>query len=149
MLFHRKQMSLSLSDLVPSNARSLATDPHDKVYALMGMAPDDPVRQKPTVDYDAPIEQVYCEYFKEASDYSKRLLLLCLAGISFRSTLNLPTFVPDWTRAGRSPAYPMLGKHSLENPGLHPADLHFHVDLLAEWSAASTAKAESRYLRSQ
>jgi len=83
-----------------------ATDPRDKIYALMGLSSDihyddlDPA-------YTTPAESVFTQTAElilasGKSKSSSPLALLSLAGIgNKRSLKSLPTWVPDWTVAAR------------------------------------------------
>ena len=81
--------------------RFKATDPRDKLFALLGLATDadDPVLHP---NYRATV----CEVFTASSRYmmtaNKSLRILHIAGIGWsRQILDLPSWVPDWSAPQR------------------------------------------------
>jgi hypothetical protein len=92
----RAGVSLSLIYLLRTCRRFRATDPRDKVFALLGIA-DDAGDLGVLADYRMGRNQVYITV-------AKRLILngyaevLTLSRFFRGSTTNLPSFVPDWSR---------------------------------------------------
>jgi hypothetical protein len=97
-----------------------ATDPRDKLFALLGMAPDvedeafDP-------DYMESPESVYTRMTAKIFTKNRSLALLCAAGIGLERNLNsLPTWVPDYSTAptvaplGISPAFRASGTSAIQ-----------------------------------
>jgi hypothetical protein len=81
--------------------RFQATDPRDKVYALLGIAKDS-VRGKSRFNpaYGKPTEEVYIQAAIQILEDSDDLLLLAHAeGETFRQPQHrsLPSWVPDWS----------------------------------------------------
>lgn len=82
-------------------------NPRDKVYAILGICND--VRMGDiTVDYSFSVARVYCEaakfIFRKAG--SLKLLSACQ---SYGSSVELPSWVPDWSMDARfRPMSPML-----------------------------------------
>lgn len=72
-----------------------ATNPRDKVYALLGLVAEDE-RSRYQVDYSMSIEQVYSVTTKTMLKHDSTMEVLCLAGIDQRSTADLPSWCPDW-----------------------------------------------------
>ncbi|KAK0109250.1 hypothetical protein ONS96_003072 [Cadophora gregata f. sp. sojae] len=90
-----------------------ATNPRDQVYGLMSLCGK---KSALTVDYQASVESVYMAAAKELIDKKSMGLLFGLAGIGNRTgreegTLDLPSWVPDWTNA---PKYDRI-KHPIED----------------------------------
>ncbi|KAK3688694.1 heterokaryon incompatibility protein-domain-containing protein [Podospora appendiculata] len=72
----------------------LATDPRDKIYGLFGLAPY--IGDLVTMDYAAPIEQVYETFTVAYINRRKNVHLLSALGGN-RALPNLASFAPDWT----------------------------------------------------
>ncbi|KAG4432566.1 hypothetical protein IFR05_011954 [Cadophora sp. M221] len=72
-----------------------ATDPRDKVYALLGLVSEDE-RSRYQVDYSISTEQAYAITTKTMLQHDPAMEVLCLAGIDQRSTDDLPSWCPDW-----------------------------------------------------
>ncbi|EGU81605.1 hypothetical protein FOXB_07883 [Fusarium oxysporum f. sp. conglutinans Fo5176] len=83
-----------------------ATDPRDKIYALMGLSSDIHFEDL-DLAYTTPVESVFTQAAElilasGKSKSSSPLALLSFAGIGNTRTLkNLPTWVPDWATAAR------------------------------------------------
>ncbi|KAF7555978.1 hypothetical protein G7046_g6420 [Stylonectria norvegica] len=87
--------------LLASFRRSFATNPVDKVYALVGLASD----AKIVPDYTIPVENVYRDVTKDL--LVKSLAVLSLVGEpSWKTLEDLPSWVPDWSCFLRE--YPFL-----------------------------------------
>lgn len=84
---------IQLQHLLTEATFSLATIPHDKLYALLGVAGDTDQRAlRPR--YDLPFESAYCNYTTWfASTQERALHMLCQAKAA-DSRLNLPSWVP-------------------------------------------------------
>lgn len=80
-----------LSDLASKNSE--ATDPRDKIYGLLSLAGD--IDKLPRPDYSKSVEEIYTEFARVL--YSTGRGIFALAG-SENQSLNLPSWVPDWTQ---------------------------------------------------
>lgn len=99
-----------------------ATDPRDKVYALMGLlTPED--RSNVLVDYKKSIDEVYTEV--AISILKKENSLRLLSGVQYLThtqlcgdyrASSLPTWVPNWS--SKSPTVSL----GLSNPYMEPYD---------------------------
>ncbi|KAL8709769.1 MAG: hypothetical protein Q9220_005555 [cf. Caloplaca sp. 1 TL-2023] len=70
------------------------TEPHDKVYAALGLAGTD--REMIPVDYDLPVASVFVGVAERSISTSQSLC--CLAYCSYPPKLaGLPTWAPDWS----------------------------------------------------
>ncbi|KAJ4372082.1 hypothetical protein N0V83_003855 [Neocucurbitaria cava] len=72
-----------------------ATDPRDKVYALLGLVAEDE-RSRYPVGYSVSTEKAYSLTTKIMLKHECTMEVLCLAGIDQRSTVDLPSWCPDW-----------------------------------------------------
>jgi Heterokaryon incompatibility protein (HET) len=96
---------------------SQATDPRDKVYALLHLARDsrqaasegsfDPI----PVDYARSVESVYHDVAKFLLASTDRLDFLSYCR-SKRKVSGLPSWIPDWSDTDREP-HPFLGSYSV------------------------------------
>jgi hypothetical protein len=80
-------------------ARLEASDPHDYIYALMGLAnKDDPLLMALKPDYEKPIEKVYTDVAHQILDPAIDCLLLSRPELKSEKLKGLlPSWVPDWS----------------------------------------------------
>lgn len=71
------------------------TDPRDKIYGLLGLAPKEIDGLAP-LDYTSLVEEIYEAFTVEYVRHYKNLRILAAIGGS-RQLPNLPSFCPDWT----------------------------------------------------
>jgi len=88
----------SLLNLMLHLKHQVATDPHDKIYGVLGLAMD---KQKyPEPDYQQPVEHLYIQVahgiVSDAGNPPPIGLFLAEAGI-YLQDLSLPSWVPDWS----------------------------------------------------
>ncbi|KAK1827213.1 HET-domain-containing protein [Podospora conica] len=91
-----------LSDLLWNTWDREATDPRDKVFALVGLLgrEQDDTLPPPTADYTKPMDQVYRETAKYIVNSKNSLdILLAASGLDGEAS-GLPSWVPDWRRSG-------------------------------------------------
>jgi len=91
--------SWTLSEAMIKFSEYKATDPRDKVFAILGLVTDD-LDMKEWIDYYKTPEQVYTKTARYIlSRKEDGLALLALAGIGYVRKLNgLPSWVPDWSK---------------------------------------------------
>ncbi|MCJ1254925.1 hypothetical protein MMC24_002741 [Lignoscripta atroalba] len=101
---------LNLLSLLERSRATLATDPKDKLYSLLGLVSDE-VRQAIRVDYSPSysVTQTFTDVARYLAGTPYALSLLEHAGIS-RNISNLPSWVPDWTTLFRQPLASSLYK---------------------------------------
>ncbi|KAI8629628.1 HET-domain-containing protein [Xylariaceae sp. FL1651] len=90
----RADTETGLIPLIISSRRSLASDPRDKLYALLSMAKDGRVLI-PTPNYSQTAEQIFLDTAKCMIEDHDRTDVILLAHRT-RSARHLPTWVPDW-----------------------------------------------------
>lgn len=83
--------------LVSLNANFGSTDPRDRIYALLGLDTAKKYRDVFRPDYGIKVEDLYVEVAREMIMKEDNIRFLHLAGISYRRSLSLPSWVPDWT----------------------------------------------------
>jgi hypothetical protein len=74
---------------------SLATNPQDKVYALLGTT-EEHDRDVIRPDYKIPVRDLYCRIARYFIERDQKLDVLCQAGYG-RSIPDLPSWAPDWS----------------------------------------------------
>lgn len=91
-----------------------STDPRDRIYALLGLAPAKKYRDALRPDYGIKVEDLFVEVARQLLMNKGSILFLHMAGISHRRSLSLPSWVPDWTSLPRN----MIHQLNLSgNPG--------------------------------
>jgi len=106
-----------------------ASDPRDKVIALLGMTnPSDGWNR--LIDYSMTTEQIYTSLARRLVEQDRSLRVLSGAHGSSPEHASLPTWVPDWSVCPVMHTFG-LGHHrkGLYNAGGHPA--------VVEWSTPS------------
>lgn len=80
-------------------ARLEASDPHDYIYALMGLADkDDPLLMALKPDYGKPTEEVYVDVAHQVLNPAIDCLLLSRPELKSKQLKDvLPSWVPDWS----------------------------------------------------
>lgn len=80
--------------LVTAGSQFEATNPRDKIYALMGMAADVDVLPKP--DYNLSIGDTYRMFAEHWIANCKGMDVISIAGLQ-RGDVEMPSWVPDWS----------------------------------------------------
>ena len=83
---------MGLASAVPHTLN--ATDPRDKIYAALGLATDSSLT--PVADYSLPTANVYLQFAKYMITHGHGIEMLQEAA-AFPSTLDFPSWVPDWS----------------------------------------------------
>jgi len=91
----RRLLGSKLSDLLWNMWDREATDPRDKVFAVLGLVGEEGVDLLP--DYSKPLGSVYREAAASIIASEKSLDIL-LAASESKARDGLPTWVPDWRR---------------------------------------------------
>ncbi|KAK0610607.1 heterokaryon incompatibility protein-domain-containing protein [Bombardia bombarda] len=86
-------------ELIIATNKQEATDPRDRVYAILGLLPPDD-RVYIHADYKRDIRQLCIDVSVQGIQHTKSLKYIAAAGIGLRndSTLNLPSWVVDLTQ---------------------------------------------------
>lgn len=90
-----------LYSLFSLNGDFNSTDPRDRVYALLGLATAKKYRDALRPDYGIKVEDLFVKLARQMLIESESILFLHMAGIGHRRSLNLPSWVPDWTSLPR------------------------------------------------
>ena len=97
----KMQQPLDLQFALIYCLRFKATDPRDKIFALLGVATDagNPVLHP---NYEAPVREVFTQSSRYMMIANKSLRILHIAGIGWsRQITDLPSWVPDWSAPQR------------------------------------------------
>lgn len=95
MSYHQR-LPLYLPDLLHDFRHRSCTDPRDKIFALLGLVMRDPKYRGLKADYTLSVEAVYRKAFTYLFQSEKDLELL-IGQPELERTLDLPTWIPDWT----------------------------------------------------
>lgn len=76
--------------------KSQATDPRDRIFALLGLAPESsPPGIRP--DYKTSVEDLYLQVSRFFFERGGDVMILELTGVGSERSLDLPSWVVDWT----------------------------------------------------
>lgn len=91
-------------DMVVRSRRLGATDPRDKIFALIGISSGvDPEDTRIAVDYSKSLERVYIDFAVYLIDSKRGFDILSHAELNGASEASWPCWVPDWRFSLRSP----------------------------------------------
>jgi hypothetical protein len=93
---------VTLLDLLHDCRIFEATDPRDKVYGLLGIAPPDSEATSVQVDYSKSVEEVYEDLANLILSSSGNLDLLSVPQNSSQFSQRLPSWAPDWSHTASS-----------------------------------------------
>jgi len=80
-----------------------ATDPRDRIYAVLGLVlnePEDDCDMRP--DYNLDVADVYLRCFRYLIRHDQRMAMELLFSAGEPRSLSLPSWLPDWTTSSRS-----------------------------------------------
>jgi hypothetical protein len=97
--FQVERKPISLLDAMKWSTRTLATDPRDKIFALLGMCHDG-TAFVPIPNYKQPLETIIVEISKAMIRLNRSLDLVVLKGNQWQKKEmgTLPSWVPDWPK---------------------------------------------------
>jgi hypothetical protein len=97
--------TVSLSKILGLTSIFQATDPRDKVYALLGVT-NNILTQALLPDYGKSVEQVYTDVAQHFITNGESFFTMKYAGVGHgRAIEGLPSWVPDWTLIDRCPPF--------------------------------------------
>ena len=109
-----ERKKLGLQSLLGKYRRYKATDSRDKVYALLGITTDDMNKQGFTPNYSRSVAETYKQLAIVLLRTSDRLDLLSVPRGATALTVELPSWVPDWSDTGLQP-YALAGDRVAES----------------------------------
>ncbi|KAG4441522.1 hypothetical protein IFR05_002979 [Cadophora sp. M221] len=96
--FFIKRTPINLVEALDLSRKALATDPRDKIFALLGLCHDGSTFV-PVPNYRQPLESIIADMSKAMMRLNKSLDAICLRGISLnQSKAPVPTWAPNWQR---------------------------------------------------
>ena len=127
---------ISLSLLLSATRRFQATDPRDKIIAVVGLAGYRTVGMPVSriLDYDRPVAQLYREVTGHLIQSQRSLTLLSsVEDFSYRRFHELPSWVPD---------YSVWQRHTVLGAPIRVSHLNFHAAGYNPFSARWTEGSE-------
>ncbi|OMP89279.1 hypothetical protein BK809_0006000 [Diplodia seriata] len=121
-----------LFELVLGNSTQQATDPRDKIYALLGIAMEldsDSLAVRVEPDYSLPPETVFLNFSKMILDGTRPLRLLKAIDWRVKKNLHLPSWCPDWSITSVPQAFSDLGMSKYCLDPQYEAIIHKRADL--------------------
>jgi hypothetical protein len=92
-----------LAQVLANTAGFHSTDPHDRIYALLGIA--EKSQHQIAVDYSTPVGELYTETMRSLLRGKEPLYTLWMAGNGMPRKLKLPSWVPDWSYPSSFPKW--------------------------------------------
>jgi hypothetical protein len=92
-----KREPISLLDAMRWSYETKATDPRDKIFALLGLCHDGPTFV-PVPNYKQPVEDIIADMSRAMMTFDRSLDLMCLKGTCVPDEENpkLPSWTPNW-----------------------------------------------------
>jgi hypothetical protein len=103
----------SLLELLELHMSKLSTNPHDKVYGLIGISSDG--SSFGPIDYERLPRATFIHIARCIISNTKRLNMICLRQ-NDDNLHFLPSWVPDWERRNLYPRHRVVGLHKREPP---------------------------------
>ena len=102
----RMSKSIPLLRVLQGSYGSEATDPRDKIFALLGLC-FDAHQYVPVISYKFPLRDTILNMTVQAINNTRNLDLICMQGLTQTRNpaqdLKLPTWVPNWLSIGNHP----------------------------------------------
>ncbi|KAE9363865.1 HET-domain-containing protein [Stipitochalara longipes BDJ] len=132
---------ISLFQAMTWTLHTKATDPRDKIFALLGLCHDG-FRLVPIPNYKQSLGSIISEMSRLSFSRNRSLDLMCLRGTSERleEDTSLPTWVPNWPVLWSSGRLTAQEKMILRSP------TSFNFDPVLATSTNSVLKVEARYI---
>ncbi|KAH8814396.1 hypothetical protein F5882DRAFT_390431 [Hyaloscypha sp. PMI_1271] len=93
--FQVKREPISLLDAMRWSYQTEATDPRDKIFALLGLCHDG-ATYVPVPNYKQPLEEIIGDMSKAMMSFDRSLDLMCLKGTALEEKSKLPSWTPNW-----------------------------------------------------
>ena len=95
--FSSKMEPICLLDAMRWSYQTMATDPRDKIFGLLGLCHDSDTFV-PIPNYKQPLEDIITDVSKRMMSLTRSLDLMCFKGTSLSevSSNNLPSWTPNW-----------------------------------------------------
>ena len=93
--FQVKREPISLLDAMRWSYQTEATDPRDKIFALLGLCHDG-ATYVPVPNYKQPLEEIIADMSKTMMSFDRSLDLMCLKGTALEEQSKLPSWTPNW-----------------------------------------------------
>ncbi len=137
--FRFKREPISLLDAMRWSYQTEATDPRDKIFALLGICHDG-ATYVPVPNYKQPVEEIIADMSRAMMSYDRSLDLMCLKGTSLDEDGKFPSWTPNWAN---------LWSGSLHSMTVHEADYeswhaNFQFDPILEGSTDQFLIVEGR-----
>jgi hypothetical protein len=115
-MWYRNKSEMQLLSLVAYGSDSQATNPRDRIYALLGLAKDHGLGSPP--DYQCDVGKVYATLVKSFVETHKSLDIICFTHLFYSKARAadlgpaLPSWVPDWQVQTEAFVVPVMASQS-------------------------------------
>jgi len=138
--FQVKREPISLLDAMRWTYQTEATDPKDKIFALLGLCHDGPT-YVPVPNYKQPLEEIIADMSRAMMSFERSLDLMCFKGKSLQEDSRLPSWTPNWVNLWSGSLHSMTA-HEARYADWHTA---FSFNPILYGSTFQVLKVEGRY----
>lgn len=136
--FSVKKEPISLLNAMRWSHQTMATDPRDKIFGLLGLCHDGDTLV-PLPNYKQPLEEIITDMSKRMMSLNRSLDLMCFKGTSLSNT-KLPSWTPNWMNLW-SGSFNSMTIHEMKFLDRHSI---FPFDPVLEGSAGQILKVKGK-----
>jgi hypothetical protein len=132
----QKNKPISLLQAMSWTLHTEATDPRDKIFALLGLCHDG-LRLVPVPNYRQSLESVIADMSRAMISLARSLDFICLkgSGVATSQHIGLPTWAPNWPNL-------WAGSTTIQENDILESPITFHFDPLLPSPKASAIQVQ-------